>query len=253
MQTCQLCLKNTALIQLICSHHICLKCTNKTKQLQQSQLQNKYWIQCSRCQKKTFSYDFSNLLIESHELSLLTDRSQHQFQLNEVTFYFNINLSTLQSQLIIEPQIFQRRRSMNAIDLFTKNTSPIRKEKSKNPTQKLKQSIINVNKQNVLKSSTQLKNTSNKKPSHKRCQTGIVENKQVLNSMLNFKKLTKQKTSPIQKCNSIFDYLLSLSYQHTKTSDRKQFSLANSSKADNKKNIKSRCHSQISIKQKIKN
>ncbi|CAD8081122.1 unnamed protein product [Paramecium primaurelia] len=253
MQTCQLCLKNTALIQLICSHHICLKCTNKNKQLQQSQLQNKYWIQCSKCQKKTFSYDFSNLLIESHELSLLTDRSQHQFQLNEVKFYFNINFSTLQSQLIIEPQIFQRRRSMNAIDLFTKNTSPIRKEKSKNQTQKLKQSIINVNKQNVLKSSTQLKNTSNKKPTHKRCQTGIVENKQVLNSMLNFKKLTKQKTSPIQKCSSIFDYLLSLSYQHTKASDRKQFSLANSSKIDNKKNIKSRCHSQISIKQKIKN
>ncbi|CAD8093399.1 unnamed protein product [Paramecium primaurelia] len=240
MQTCQLCLKNTALIQLICSHHICLKCTNKNKQLQQSQLQNKYWIQCLKCQKKTFSYDFSNLLIESHELSLLTDRSQHQFQLNE-------------SQLIIEPQMFQRRRSMNAIDLFTKNTSPIRQEKSQNTTQKLKQSIINLNKQNVLISSVQFKKISDKKPTHKRCQTGIIENKQVLNSMLNFKKLTKQKTSPIQKCCSIFDYLLSLSYQHTKTSDRKQFSLANSSKIDSKKNIKSRCHSQMQIKQKIKN
>ncbi|CAD8084068.1 unnamed protein product [Paramecium sonneborni] len=240
MQTCQLCFKNTALIQLICSHHICLKCTNKNKQLQQSQLQNKYWIQCSKCQKKTFSYDFSNLLIESHELSLLTDRSQHQFQLNE-------------SQLNIEPQIFQRRRSMNAIDLFTKNKSPIKQEKSKKITQKLKQSINNVNKQNVLKSTTQLKQNSEKKPSHKRCQTGILDNKQVLNTMLNSQQLTKQKTSPIQKCSSIFDYLLSLSYQHTKTSDRKKFNLANSSKVDSKKNIKSRCHSQISIKQKIKN
>ncbi|CAD8116876.1 unnamed protein product [Paramecium sonneborni] len=240
MQTCQLCFKNTALIQLICSHHICLKCTNKNKQLQQSQLQNKYWIQCSICQKKTFSYDFSNLLIESHELSLLTDRSQHQFQLNE-------------SQLIIEPQIFQRRRSMNAIDLFTKNPSPIRQEKSKNPTQKLKQSIKNVNKQNLLKQSTQLKQTSDKKPYHKRCQTGIVENKQVINSMLNFQKLTKQKTSPIQKCSSIFDYLLSLSYQQTQISDIKKVSLANSSKVESKKKIKSRCHSQIQIKQKIKN
>ncbi|CAD8052781.1 unnamed protein product [Paramecium sonneborni] len=94
MQLCQLC-KTTSQnpIKLICSHSLCLKCGIKIQiQENTSQIQNKYRIQCPKCNKMTHTYDIINLLLESNELYLITDSSDMQMEvLNESQFSLQKN------------------------------------------------------------------------------------------------------------------------------------------------------------------
>ncbi|KAM3129396.1 hypothetical protein pb186bvf_018470 [Paramecium bursaria] len=250
------CSSSNNLLMLVCQHKICLKCAEQSKQLETSLLQNKYWVQCRICQKKTFSYDFSNLLIDNHELSLLTDRSQQQ-QLNES-----------QLMTIIEPLVFHRRRSMNTIALDYKqvqNVTPVKKVSSDNrkmnsqrkiPTQTLLQKGTTLLKQNYTKQASPV---SKKGPQHKRCYTGIIEQnkasisqrqmalQQILNLKPKFKTTYSKKTS-----SSLYNYLLSLSYKHS-ILEKKPNDHTFTSGLKDTRNDKNRCFSQIKITKNINN
>ncbi|CAK73168.1 unnamed protein product (macronuclear) [Paramecium tetraurelia] len=57
-----------------------------------SQIQNKFRIQCPKCRKLTHTYDIKNLLIENNELYLITDSSEMEKEvLNESQFSLQKN------------------------------------------------------------------------------------------------------------------------------------------------------------------
>ncbi|CAD8139255.1 unnamed protein product [Paramecium pentaurelia] len=118
MQICQLCkMTSQNPIQLICSHSLCLKCGLKIQiQENTSQIQNKFRIQCPKCNKMTHTYDIKNLLLESNELYLITDSSEMEKEvLNESQFSLQKNQ---------QEAIFGRRES-NAYqiqEVFSKNS-----------------------------------------------------------------------------------------------------------------------------------
>ncbi|CAK86278.1 unnamed protein product (macronuclear) [Paramecium tetraurelia] len=60
--------------------------------LNNSQIQNKFRIQCPKCRKLTHTYDIKNLLIENNELYLITDSSEMEKEvLNESQFSLQKN------------------------------------------------------------------------------------------------------------------------------------------------------------------